>query len=112
MTDECQKRLRRSEKLICYYSADTDAALKALQDVKISMHCWQGDDVKGFLTPEGELSVALLATVSPGAPYTEQLRQDLGCLLIFGNTIKLVSAIYLTRRNVDLNEIVQNITNG
>lgn len=35
---------------------DTDAALKQLQDVKISMHCWQGDDVLGFLNPEGELT--------------------------------------------------------
>ena len=24
---------------------DTDDVLKKLQDVKISMHCWQGDDV-------------------------------------------------------------------
>ena len=33
---------------------DTDAALKRLQDIKISMHCWQGDDVRGFLSLEGD----------------------------------------------------------
>lgn len=27
---------------------DTEAVLKKLAEVKISMHCWQGDDVKGF----------------------------------------------------------------
>lgn len=27
---------------------DTEEALKKLQDMKISVHCWQGDDVKGF----------------------------------------------------------------
>ena len=27
---------------------DTDAVLEKLQGIKISMHCWQGDDVKGF----------------------------------------------------------------
>ena len=25
---------------------DTDAVLEKIQDIKISMHCWQGDDVK------------------------------------------------------------------
>ena len=34
---------------------DTDAVLKKLQDVKISMHCWQGDDVHGFWNADGEL---------------------------------------------------------
>ena len=29
---------------------DTDAALEALKNVSISMHCWQGDDVRGFDT--------------------------------------------------------------
>ncbi|MCL1844233.1 MAG: L-rhamnose isomerase [Defluviitaleaceae bacterium] len=27
---------------------DTDAALFALEDIPISLHCWQGDDVRGF----------------------------------------------------------------
>lgn len=27
---------------------DTQAALRALQDVPVSLHCWQGDDVIGF----------------------------------------------------------------
>ena len=35
---------------------DTDAALKALKNVKLSIHCWQGDDIHGFLNPEQELT--------------------------------------------------------
>ena len=31
---------------------DTDAALKALETIPVSMHCWQGDDVGGFEAPE------------------------------------------------------------
>ena len=27
---------------------DTEKAIKALQKISISMHCWQGDDVGGF----------------------------------------------------------------
>ena len=32
---------------------DTEAAIKALQDFSISMHCWQGDDVIGFDSKQG-----------------------------------------------------------
>ena len=27
---------------------DTDAAMKTLAGVPVSIHCWQGDDVHGF----------------------------------------------------------------
>ncbi len=30
------------------YGIDTDAVIQKLSDVRISMHCWQGDDVIGF----------------------------------------------------------------
>ena len=32
---------------------DTDAALRRLTSVSISLHCWQGDDVGGFEDPDG-----------------------------------------------------------
>ncbi|HEM2547293.1 TPA: L-rhamnose isomerase [Streptococcus suis] len=89
---------------------DTDAALKKLQDIKISMHCWQGDDVKGFLTPEGELTGGIMSTGNyPGAATSpEQLRQDLekAFSLIPGQHKLNLHAIYLdTDEKVDLNEI-------
>lgn len=34
------------------YGIDTEKALSALKDVTISIHCWQGDDVGGFDSPE------------------------------------------------------------
>ncbi|HOI48725.1 MAG TPA: L-rhamnose isomerase [Prolixibacteraceae bacterium] len=34
---------------------DTDQALKKLDEVAISLHCWQTDDVGGFETPGAEL---------------------------------------------------------
>ena len=27
---------------------DTDAAIERLKTVPVSLHCWQGDDVRGF----------------------------------------------------------------
>lgn len=58
---------------------DTEEALRRLADIKISMHCWQGDDVKGFLFRDRELSGGIQATGSyPGAARTpEELRADL-----------------------------------
>ena len=35
---------------------------KKLQEVKISMHCWQGDDVHGFWNADGELTGGILST--------------------------------------------------
>jgi L-rhamnose isomerase len=35
---------------------DTDASLRKLDDVVISLHCWQTDDVGGFETPDAELA--------------------------------------------------------
>ncbi|HEM3181892.1 L-rhamnose isomerase [Streptococcus suis] len=89
---------------------DTDAALKKLQEIKISMHCWQGDDVKGFLSPEGDLTGGIMSTGNyPGAAKNpDQLRQDLekAFSLIPGQHKLNLHAIYLdTDEKVDLNEI-------
>ena len=27
---------------------DTDLAIEKLKNIPVSLHCWQGDDVKGF----------------------------------------------------------------
>ena len=32
------------------HGIDVDAALRRLETIPISMHCWQGDDVGGFET--------------------------------------------------------------
>lgn len=89
---------------------DTDAVLEKLQNVKISMHCWQGDDVKGFLTPNGELTGGIMSTGNyPGAAHTpDELRADLekAYSLIPGKHKLNLHAIYLdTDETVDLDEI-------
>lgn len=57
---------------------DTDEALKTLKDIKISMHCWQGDDIGGFET-ENELTGGIAATGNyPGKARTpQQLMEDI-----------------------------------
>lgn len=57
---------------------DTDAALKALGAIPVSMHCWQGDDVAGFEMPDVALSGGIQTTGNyPGkAKNADQLRRD------------------------------------
>src|SRR6188508_461352 len=57
---------------------DTDAALKKLATVPISIHCWQGDDVGGFESAATEIGGGLAATGNyPGKARTaDELRQD------------------------------------
>jgi L-rhamnose isomerase len=58
---------------------DTDAALTTLAHVPLSLHCWQGDDVAGFESPDSELSGGIAATGNyPGkARNADELRNDL-----------------------------------
>ncbi|MEX2316158.1 MAG: L-rhamnose isomerase, partial [Pirellulales bacterium] len=58
---------------------DTEAALKRLAKVPVSLHCWQGDDLGGFDNPGGELGGGLAVTGNyPGKARTpEELRSDL-----------------------------------
>lgn len=58
---------------------EADEALLKLQKIPLSLHCWQGDDVKGFENTGGELGGGLAATGNyPGsARNAEELRQDL-----------------------------------
>ena len=57
---------------------DTDAAIAKLKNIPVSIHCWQGDDVKGFDT-EGPLTGGIQTTGNyPGrATNPEQLMADM-----------------------------------
>ncbi len=59
---------------------DTDRALEILSSTPLSMHCWQGDDVGGFETPDAALSGGGIQVTGnyPGkARNVEELRQDI-----------------------------------
>ena len=57
---------------------DTDAAMRRLSEISISLHCWQGDDVGGFEDPDRRLGGGLAATGNyPGKARTpDELRAD------------------------------------
>lgn len=91
---------------------DTDAALKQLDKIKISMHCWQTDDVGGFETPDAELSGGGIQVTGnyPGkATSIAQMRADLDKVmeLVPGKQRLNLHAIYgeFGGKLVDRNEI-------
>jgi L-rhamnose isomerase len=58
---------------------DAERALVALGNISLTLHCWQGDDVSGFESPDSELGGGIAATGNyPGKARTpEELRKDL-----------------------------------
>lgn len=88
------------------YGVDADKALEQLNQTPISMHCWQGDDVRGFESPETTLSGGIQATGNyPGAAKTPaQLRADMekAFSLIPGKKRVNLHAIY-----IDADEFVE-----
>ena len=71
----CQAKDRYAE-----IGVDTDAAIEQLGQIPISMHCWQGDDIGGFETPDAKLSGGGIMTTGnyPGrARNADELRADI-----------------------------------
>ncbi len=65
-----QERYASARKLYQQAGVDTDRALETLKNIRISMHCWQGDDVRGF-DQDGPLSGGIQATGNyPGRART------------------------------------------
>lgn len=68
----------RAREAYAELGVDTEAALARLDGVPVSMHCWQGDDVRGFENPQGALTGGITATGNyPGRARTpDELRAD------------------------------------
>ena len=90
--------------------SNTEQAMEELAKIRISVNCWQGDDVKGFLFRDRDLSGGIQATGNyPGAARTPQeLRQDMekAFSLIPGkHKVNLHSTYADTDEKIDLDAI-------
>ncbi|MDR3412555.1 MAG: L-rhamnose isomerase [Formivibrio sp.] len=98
-SDTIQAAFVAAEKRFAELGIDVDAALAALDNIPVSMHCWQGDDVTGFETGAGALTGGIQATGNyPGKAHNAaELRQDLekAMSLIPGPKRLNLHAIYL-----------------
>ncbi|WP_145946098.1 L-rhamnose isomerase [Paenibacillus sp. Y412MC10] len=110
MDQQIRKSYEDAKTLYSQHGIDVDQALEKLAQIKISLHCWQGDDVRGFLFRDAELSGGIAVTGSyPGRAATpDQLRDDLekALSLIPGKHKVNLHAIYAdTEEKVDLDEL-------
>ena len=87
---------------------DTESVLKALDAIPVSMHCWQGDDVKGF-EGGGSLTGGIQSTGNhPGAAQNaDQLRAmiEKALSLIPGKTRLNLHAMYGDVKSADRDQI-------
>ncbi len=94
-----EKHYRIAKEKYLELGIDTDNILKKLDCIPISINCWQGDDVRGFENPEGNLTGGIQATGNylGRAKTPEQLRSDLekAFLLIPGKKRLNLHAMYL-----------------
>lgn len=110
ITPEVQAAYEAAKNVFAKQGINTDEVLKKLNDIKISLHCWQGDDVRGFINKDQELTGGISVTGNyPGAARTpEELRKDLekAFSMIPGKHKLNLHAIYVdTDEKIDFDEI-------
>ncbi|EMH3160757.1 L-rhamnose isomerase [Escherichia coli] len=78
MTTQLEQAWELAKQRFAAVGIDVEEALRQLDRLPVSMHCWQGDDVSGFENPEGSLTGGIQATGNyPGkARNASELRAD------------------------------------
>ncbi len=76
-------RYEEAKKIYAELGVDTDKAIEVLKSVPVSLHCWQGDDVRGFDQKVDALSGGIQTTGNyPGRATTpEELMADIDMVL-------------------------------
>lgn len=99
MTTQREQAWNIAKERFAAAGVDAEAALRQLDRLPVSIHCWQGDDVAGFENPGGALTGGIQATGNyPGkARNAQELRADLerAFSLIPGPKRLNLHAIYL-----------------
>lgn len=70
----------RAKERYALLGVDTESVLKKIDQISLSLHCWQADDVAGFETPDSALSGGGIQATGnyPGKAKTiAELRQDM-----------------------------------
>ncbi len=99
-----------AKKIYADLGVDVEKAMKRVDDIAVSLHCWQGDDVRGFENA-GSLDGGIAVTGNyPGVARTpEELRADITKVLslVPGKKRLNVHAIYaeMNGKKVDRNEL-------
>lgn len=94
-----EQRYEVAREMYAEIGVDTELALQKMDEVPVSMHCWQIDDLSGFESPERGLSGGIAATGSdPSKPKTkEEYMENLTAALslVPGRKNLALHAVYL-----------------
>ena len=76
-------RYEEAKKIYGNLGVDTDKAIETLKNIPVALHCWQGDDVRGFDQKVDALSGGIQTTGNyPGRARTpEELMADIDMVL-------------------------------
>lgn len=101
-----------ARELYAQQGVDCEHALKQLSEIALSIHCWQGDDVGGFETPDASITGGGIQATGnyPGKARTiHELREDLemACSLIPGTHRLNLHASYgdFSGKTIERNQI-------
>lgn len=68
--ERIQRQYEDAKAVYAGFGVDTDEALAEFRRIPLSLHCWQGDDVKGFEDVGDVASQNLVTGQYPGAAAT------------------------------------------
>lgn len=76
--DDIQRSYEIAKKKFQAFGVNTDQAIEDFSKISVSLHCWQGDDVKGFEKSAGSVSQNIVTGNYPGAARNAtELRKDI-----------------------------------
>jgi len=106
-----QKTYQLAREQYAAHGVNTTRVLKQLAAIRLSLHCWQGDDVVGFEPRRGTLGGVLPTGNYPGRARTpDELRADLAkalCLIPGRHRVNLHAIYAETKaRPTDRNELL------
>src|SRR5262245_5915990 len=112
MADNLTQAYQIAKEQYARFGVDVDSAMRRLEAIPVSLHCWQGDDVGGFETAGAVLSGGGIQATGnyPGKARTiDELRSDIehALRMVPGNHRLNLHASYLDNggRYVERNEI-------
>lgn len=79
MTNKTKEQFKVAKESYEKIGVNVNKAMETLKNIKISIHCWQGDDVQGFLNKDQKITGGIAVTGNyPGrATNPDQLRLDI-----------------------------------
>lgn len=101
-------RFEEAKESYASMGVDVENALQKLQDVRISMHCWQGDDVLGFDSDSLTGGIAATGNYPGRARNPEELMQDIKkaySLIPAKHKLNLHASYRITGEKIDRDQI-------